>query len=103
MVKKMGMPKAKGHFALKLLTIVVNLHLGIAISSFFSTDPLSQQKLDRVQKLPGQTFNVSFEHYAGYVTVNKESGRALFYWFFEAVEDPDSKPLVLWLNGGQTS
>ncbi|PON99336.1 Serine carboxypeptidase-like [Trema orientale] len=95
----MGMAKARLDFALKLFTIVVNLHLGIAISSV-STDPLAQQRLDRVEKLPGQTFNVSFEHYSGYVTVNEESGRALFYWFIEAVEDPDSKPLVLWLNGG---
>ncbi|KAK4479455.1 hypothetical protein RD792_014969 [Penstemon davidsonii] len=59
-----------------------------------------QQQLDRVLKLPGQNFSVSFEHYAGYVTVNKEYGRALFYWFLEADEDPSSKPLVLWLNGG---
>ncbi|PON70422.1 Serine carboxypeptidase-like [Parasponia andersonii] len=95
----MGMAKARLDFALKLFTIVVNLPLGIAISSF-STDPLAQQRLDRVEKLPGQTFNVSFQHYSGYVTVNEESGRALFYWFIEAVEDPDSKPLVLWLNGG---
>ncbi|KAK8695285.1 hypothetical protein V6N13_000451 [Hibiscus sabdariffa] len=31
---------------------------------------------------------------------NFPAGRALFYWFFEAAEDPDSKPLLLWLNGG---
>ena len=57
-------------------------------------------ELDRVGRLPGQTFEVDFKHYAGYVTVNEESGRALFYWFFEAVSDPDTKPIVLWLNGG---
>ncbi|KAL4577182.1 hypothetical protein LXL04_000909 [Taraxacum kok-saghyz] len=39
-------------------------------------------------------------NYAGYVTVSEESGRALFYWLTEAVDDPGSKPLVLWLNGG---
>ncbi|GLU10287.1 hypothetical protein SLE2022_271060 [Rubroshorea leprosula] len=60
----------------------------------------SQQELDRVRELPGQRFNISFAHYAGYVTVNEESGRALFYWFIEADEDPESKPLLLWLNGG---
>uniref|UniRef100_A0A803M8Z4 Uncharacterized protein n=1 Tax=Chenopodium quinoa TaxID=63459 RepID=A0A803M8Z4_CHEQI len=38
--------------------------------------------------------------FSGYVTVNEEYGRALFYWFIEAVEDPSSKPLLLWLNGG---
>lgn len=62
--------------------------------------PFERQKKDRVLRLPGQSFNVSFAHYAGYVTVNEHSGRALFYWFFEAVEEPASKPLVLWLNGG---
>ncbi|GKC22278.1 serine carboxypeptidase II-2, partial [Tanacetum coccineum] len=35
-----------------------------------------------------------------YVTVNEENGRALFYWLTEATQDPASKPLVLWLNGG---
>lgn len=43
---------------------------------------------------------MSFAQYAGYVNANEVSGKALFYWFIEAVEDPDSKPLVLWLNGG---
>ncbi|KAI3909716.1 hypothetical protein MKW98_014133 [Papaver atlanticum] len=42
--------------------------------------------------------NVNFAHYSGYVDVNKD--KALFYWFFEAVENPSSKPLLLWLNGG---
>ncbi|XP_073149332.1 serine carboxypeptidase II-2 [Henckelia pumila] len=66
----------------------------------FSSDPSDRQQLDKVLDLPGQNFNVSFATYSGYVTTNKESGRALFYWFFEAVEDSSSKPLVLWLNGG---
>lgn len=61
---------------------------------------LSQKEQDKVSKLPGQNFNVSFAHYSGFVTTNENLGRALFYWFFEAVEDADSKPLVLWLNGG---
>lgn len=54
----------------------------------------------KVQLLPGQNFNVSFEHYSGYINVDDESQKSLFYWFFEAAEDPASKPLVLWLNGG---
>ncbi|KAH9602124.1 hypothetical protein KSS87_021054 [Heliosperma pusillum] len=54
---------------------------------------------DLVINLPGQP-KVDFRHYAGYVTVNEEKGRALFYWFFEASTQPQDKPLVLWLNGG---
>lgn len=58
-----------------------------------------QQKADQVSGLPGQP-PVSFKHFAGYVTVNKTHGRALFYWFFEAINNPQDKPLLLWLNGG---
>ncbi|MFS7900229.1 putative carboxypeptidase D [Helianthus anomalus] len=64
------------------------------------SDPITQQQLDQVSSLPGQSFNVDFAHYVGYVTVNEESGRALFYWLTQATEDPASKPIVLWLNGG---
>lgn len=59
----------------------------------------AKQEADRVFRLPGQP-PVSFKQYAGYVTVNESHGRALFYWFFEAEESPEKKPLLLWLNGG---
>ena len=59
-----------------------------------------EQARDRVPRVPGQGFNTSFAHYAGYVAVSEPRGAALFYWFFEAEKDPGSKPLVLWLNGG---
>ncbi|CAD6241944.1 unnamed protein product [Miscanthus lutarioriparius] len=54
---------------------------------------------DRVEALPGQP-PVAFAQYSGYVTVNQDRGRALFYWLTEAVGDAATKPLVLWLNGG---
>lgn len=54
---------------------------------------------DLVTGLPGQP-DVSFRHYAGYVPVDESNGRAMFYWFFEAMDLPKEKPLVLWLNGG---
>ncbi|KAL1532191.1 Serine carboxypeptidase-like 27 [Salvia divinorum] len=60
------------------------------------------QENDRITYLPGQPQNVGFNQYSGYVTVNEQNGRALFYWLTEAPKDrsPDSRPLVLWLNGG---
>lgn len=82
-------------FVLQILFTLIYLNTPAS-----SSDPLVQQRLDKVQHLPGQAFNISFAHYSGYVTVNENSGRALFYWFIEAAEDPSSKPLVLWLNGG---
>ncbi|KAI3771914.1 hypothetical protein L6452_03086 [Arctium lappa] len=77
--------------------VLISVQCSLTLSD---SGPIAQQKLDQVKDLPGQNFNVDFAHYAGYVTVNQESGRALFYWLTEAVEDPASKPLVLWLNGG---
>ncbi|KAG6482433.1 hypothetical protein ZIOFF_059064 [Zingiber officinale] len=55
---------------------------------------------DKVVLLPGQPEGVHFDQYAGYVTVDRANGRALFYYFAEAVENSGSKPIVLWLNGG---
>ncbi|GFP84549.1 serine carboxypeptidase-like 40 [Phtheirospermum japonicum] len=56
------------------------------------------KKADKIDSLLGQP-NVKFSQYSGYVTVDPNAGRALFYYFAEA-EDPSTKPLVLWLNGG---
>ncbi|XP_065616944.1 serine carboxypeptidase-like 29 [Quercus suber] len=95
----MSNPRGPFGFVNKILTIFIYVYLGITIATS-STHPLVQQRLDKVLQLPGQNFNVSFAHYAGYITVNEDAGRALFYWFIEATKDPDSKPLVLWLNGG---
>nr|GMD24308.1 serine carboxypeptidase 24-like [Ipomoea batatas] len=58
-----------------------------------------QQELDRITSLPGQP-PVGFTQFSGYVTVNEDHGRALFYWLTESATNPDKKPLVLWLNGG---
>lgn len=59
-----------------------------------------EQELDRITALPGQP-EVKFSQFSGYVTVDEKHGRALFYWLTEAATNPENKPLVLWLNGGQ--
>ncbi|KAG4915825.1 hypothetical protein JHK87_053382 [Glycine soja] len=60
---------------------------------------ISLPEADKISNLPGQP-QVEFQQYSGYVTVDDQHQRALFYYFVEAEEDPASKPLVLWLNGG---
>ncbi|KAL5995234.1 hypothetical protein ACLOJK_025292 [Asimina triloba] len=63
--------------------------------------PGSSKESDKIVKLPGQPHdNVDFAHYGGYITVDEEAGRALFYYFAEATRSQHAaKPLVLWLNG----
>ena len=61
--------------------------------------PEQQQNADRILGLPGQPNGVAFDMYGGYVTVDEQAGRALYYWFQEA-DQPEAAPLLLWLNGG---
>ncbi|XP_057799044.1 serine carboxypeptidase-like 27 isoform X2 [Salvia miltiorrhiza] len=83
--------------------IFVSILLCLLVSPLATSTNLrypKQQERDRIIKLPGQPSNVSFSQYSGYVTVDAKAGRALFYWLVEASKKPESKPLVLWLNGG---
>ncbi|KAJ8622730.1 hypothetical protein MRB53_031259 [Persea americana] len=62
---------------------------------------MGSKEADKIGKLPGQPGAVDFAQYGGYLTVDHKAGRALFYYFVEAVgSNHSSKPLLLWLNGG---
>jgi len=37
---------------------------------------------------------------SGYITVDSNTGRSLFYWLIEAESDPQNKPLIVWFQGG---
>ena len=78
-----------------LFTILIALSLLPAIAARDN-----EQEGDRVGFLPGQPSRPAVSQFSGYVTVNENNGRALFYWFFEAQTLPAEKPLLLWLNGG---
>ena len=53
----------------------------------------------RINRLPGLGVQPNFGQYSGYITVNQNAGRALFYWFAESQRNPSSDPVVLWLTG----
>ncbi|XP_071722248.1 serine carboxypeptidase-like 27 [Rutidosis leptorrhynchoides] len=76
--------------------------LPIFCLAFLFSFSLGDQVKDRISELPGQPKNVDFSQYSGYVTVNQNAGRALFYWLIESPVNrgAESRPLVLWLNGG---
>ena len=85
-----------------LIVTIVCCLLGGGYEVVLSHEINDEQEADRVVGLPGQP-PVKFNHYAGYVQVNQTHGRALFYWFFEAIDNPQDKPLLLWLNGGNSN
>ncbi|XP_009631140.1 serine carboxypeptidase 24-like [Nicotiana tomentosiformis] len=85
-------------------SIFLSLFLLIILSLTITTNNVAaaltkEQEFDRIISLPGQP-PVTFSQFSGYVTVNENHGRALFYWLTEATTQPEKKPLVLWLNGG---
>jgi carboxypeptidase C (cathepsin A) len=54
---------------------------------------------NRITYLPGIDPQPPYAMYSGYIIL--DNGWNLFYWLFEAVENPDQAPLTLWLNGGK--
>ncbi|KAL3526592.1 hypothetical protein ACH5RR_011248 [Cinchona calisaya] len=81
------------------VSLVVAILLVVLASASNIKHQEQEEEADRIRALPGQP-KVSFQQFSGYVTVNEVAGRALFYWLTEAVDEPLSKPLVVWLNGG---
>ncbi|KAJ0593032.1 putative carboxypeptidase D [Helianthus annuus] len=58
---------------------------------------------DKISSLPGQPAGTDFDQYSGYVTVDPDHGRALFYYLAESPINSSTNPLVLWLTGGCSS
>ena len=83
----------------KLRNIADRVAASLSTESSVS-DQSSLKAADKITALPGQPQGVDFDQYSGYVTVDEENGRALFYYLVEAPSGAAEKPLVLWLNGG---
>ncbi|KAJ8449765.1 hypothetical protein Cgig2_001421 [Carnegiea gigantea] len=86
--------------SLKLLILSTTLVLcNLPKITASSSSSSSSSENDKITSLPGQP-SVNFQQYAGYIAVDAEKQRNLFYYLVEAETNPASKPLVLWLNGG---
>lgn len=55
---------------------------------------------DVITGLPGYHGHIPFKQYSGYVTVNENAGRNLFYWLTMHDSPKPDTPVVLWMNGG---
>merc|ERR1719223_1005257 len=53
---------------------------------------------NKITYLPGIDPQPSFDMYSGYITL--DNGMKLFYWFVEAQTNPETAPLMQWMNGG---
>lgn len=93
------MESIRRSFSAKYVVGLVMLFSVLASSALAASYEGGEYEADRILSLPGQPA-VDFDMYAGYITVNERAGRAHFYFFVEAEEDPENKPLVFWFNGG---
>ncbi|KAG0565744.1 hypothetical protein KC19_7G011700 [Ceratodon purpureus] len=86
------------------LVALLFAYASFTVKSVESTNQLKdefvQRAADRVKWLPGQPASFTFRQYAGYVNVEGDIGRHLFYYLAESPKNCSGKPLVLWLNGG---
>ncbi|KAL3637118.1 hypothetical protein CASFOL_019417 [Castilleja foliolosa] len=80
------------------LSLVIICALQISVNITKANKPPYNGDL-LISRLPGQP-RVGFKQYSGYIPVDEKHNRLLFFYFVEAENDPASKPVVLWLNGG---
>jgi len=50
-----------------------------------------------------QGLNEEIESYSGLLTVDPANNGNMFFWFFPAQENPETAPVVIWLQGGPGS
>merc|ERR1712198_504969 len=43
------------------------------------------------------------ESYSGFITADQPNNGNMFFWFFPAAENPETAPVVIWLQGGPGS
>lgn len=53
---------------------------------------------DQIKVLPGLKKQPSWKQYSGYLQAG--GTRKLHYWFLESASNPETDPVVLWMNGG---
>lgn len=79
-------------------SLILSLYI-LHLSSPFSISYYSNSNNDKITNLPNQP-EVKFYQYSCYICVDKIQKIFLFYYFIEAEVQRTSKPIVMWLYGG---
>jgi len=74
----------------------MKLIFGVVLLFTFCFTVIYSQKITNLPSYVGPPLSM----YSGYVTVDKQHGRNLFYWLLEAQVSPATAPLVIWFQGG---
>ncbi|XP_063699448.1 venom serine carboxypeptidase-like [Culicoides brevitarsis] len=69
--------------------------------ALFLTPLIEKGDIENAQKLAKvPSLGIDVNSYAGLITVNKTFGSNMFFWYFEAENDPKNAPVLIWLQGG---
>jgi len=61
----------------------------------------AEQSADAIDYLPGWSpLPLPSAQYSGFLDANETGSLQMHYWLVEAEESPETKPLLLWFNGG---
>ena len=74
------------------------LFIFLAASPVFASDDPGEE--DLIDAVPGYPAGSPVKVYSNYLFADAEGKRKLHYILIESPENPQNKPLTLWLNGG---
>lgn len=69
------------------------------LTPLMNNESMSRIDVQRMARVKGSKF-LDIESYAGFLTIDRVFNTNLFFWYFPAEENPETSPVVLWLQGG---
>lgn len=97
-VRKSSRPGFSISMAISPLCFIFILTTVVSISAAAAAAAAPESHL--ISEVPGFSGSLPSKHYSGYITVDEEHGRNLFYYLVISEGNPAVDPVVLWINGG---
>ena len=68
----------------------------------FLTPLIESGRIEEAVTLSSVTgLDTNLTSHSGFITVNKQHGGHMFFWYFPSQRDPVHDPVIMWLEGGQ--